>query len=332
MQLFRGRKFHPTERCAVKNKNVSTLGVRGPCFFHRNKQSVYIRLLARAVHIMRFGAAMALSMDVVTTESSSSPPYGNVVFFDLETTGLLDPVRGVTADHIHITELAACRFDDAYEAPLEALVRQPRSADGLSETVQRITGITDELLAREGRPCVDVLRDFVAYVERARGDCAEVYVFSHNRAYDEPILRSAARRCGVAVPDGWRFGCTLAMARYAHQGIRNGAGMSNALGRLIGHYRLDRQRGGVLAQMPHGAHRAGYDARACLLLFEELRTDASASRSDSDLRANVRRPLWNVSLAHWVAELQPRAEKCFQHGGARERERRVLCKRPAPRA
>jgi len=206
-------------------------------------------------------------------------PYRNVAFYDLETTtGLINEKAGRTADHIHVTEVAVCRYDDAYAAPWQALVRQPRDAGPLSADVVRITNITDELLEEEGQECKNVLKQFVDYVNGAGGAGEDVFLFSHNRSYDEAILRSAMRRCGLEVPSHWRFGCTLAMARLAP-----GAHGRFTLGVLIDKYALAQRRDGALAKVDGGPHRAGYDTLACLLLFAALREEAAAAGDDLPL-------------------------------------------------
>lgn len=80
------------------------------------------------------------------------------VFLDLETTGL-------DAKKSHITEVGAVRTNDYGEtvAEFHAMVRLPKG-EKVPELIVELTGITDELLAKEGRAVGDVMNDLYEFI------------------------------------------------------------------------------------------------------------------------------------------------------------------------
>lgn len=101
------------------------------------------------------------------------------VVADLETTGLR------AADH-DILELAAVLAspDGSVQAEFSALVRVEGA---LPREIVELTGISDQDVAREGRPLAEALAGFLAFV----GDRP---VFFHNSPFDRSFLQAACAR------------------------------------------------------------------------------------------------------------------------------------------
>jgi DNA helicase-2/ATP-dependent DNA helicase PcrA len=107
---------------------------------------------------------------------------GSIVALDVETTGL-DPARD------EVVEVGAVRLDAGVEtASFHALVR-PTVPLGVSGSVH---GLSEERLAREGRPAADVFADLAAFV-------GPLPIAGHNARFDTAILEAHARRAGVAL-------------------------------------------------------------------------------------------------------------------------------------
>lgn len=126
---------------------------------------------------------------------------GAFLFFDTETTGLIDWPSPSDAEHQpHLVELFAMLVDeDTHEVidSLHSLVRP----DGweVSEEVSAIHGITHARALAEGRPEVDVVTDFLALHARASLRIA------HNQTFDARIIRCAIKRyLGIEHADAFR--------------------------------------------------------------------------------------------------------------------------------
>lgn len=120
--------------------------------------------------------------------------HGNLVVFDLETTGT-DRVRD------EIVEIAAQRFGS--QDTFQTLV-QPRRPVGASVAVHHLT---DEMLAREGRPFEEALEAFAQFAGGA-------VLAGHNAAtFDLPFLALAAERAGSHRWSGCELFDTLDLSR-----------------------------------------------------------------------------------------------------------------------
>ncbi|HLZ68326.1 MAG TPA: 3'-5' exonuclease [Dehalococcoidia bacterium] len=120
----------------------------------------------------------------------------NYVVFDLETTGL----RPATD---HVIEIGWCVVRDGTPGPLRSLLAQiPVPLPG---AVQALTGISDELLAREALALAVVLGQFFA-------DCGDLPLVGHNVVrFDAFFLESACRRAGLVAPSRGRYRDTAAL-------------------------------------------------------------------------------------------------------------------------
>lgn len=163
--------------------------------------------------------------------SATAQPF---VVADLETTGL-------RAEENDILEFAAVQVgaDGAIQAEFSMLVNVGRP---LPPEIVRLTGITDEDVAREGRPIAEALGAFLAFVGTQP-------VFFHNAPFDQGFLKRAAaaskKKFSNPVHD------TLPLARKAWP--------------ELGGYKL----GGLAAHVgaPAPTHRALSDARATLAVL-----------------------------------------------------------------
>ena len=105
--------------------------------------------------------------------------YAAVVFFDTETTGL-------DAKTCQIIELAAIRSEQTdrgtlrMAANLDEFIRLPEG-EKLPEQITKLTGITDEMLEKQGLDEADVAHDFEALLDDTDGP---VLLVAHNAQFD----------------------------------------------------------------------------------------------------------------------------------------------------
>lgn len=117
-----------------------------------------------------------------------------LVIFDFETTGL-DPNRD------QIIEFGAIKYID-FEAAGEFSTLVSTSIP-LSETIQRLTGISPDMLV--GKPSVqEALPRFLNFIEGS-------LLVAHNASFDMSFLRAECLRQGIDIE--WPVFCTLKMAR-----------------------------------------------------------------------------------------------------------------------
>lgn len=116
--------------------------------------------------------------------------------FDLETTGL-------RPGSDHVIEIGWCVVREGVASPVRSvLVQSPVS---VPPEVQRLTGITPELLAQEAIPLRPALERFFA-------DCGELPLVGHNVVrFDAFFLESACLRAGLAPPARGRYRDTAAL-------------------------------------------------------------------------------------------------------------------------
>ena len=132
-----------------------------------------------------------IPLDIVNVLRSSFPGYENVVFIDLETTGLL-PMEDM------ITQLAAVNITlpNARLRTFNAYIK-PDNGQSIPENIQEMTGITDELLDTAGKTEAEALSFFGEWL------MGESFVFAgHNVQFDLCFLMEALKRhpaeCGRA--------------------------------------------------------------------------------------------------------------------------------------
>jgi DNA polymerase III epsilon subunit family exonuclease len=195
------------------------------------------------------------------------------VVFDLETTGL-------DASQHEIIEIAAIRFKKGRTAheTLQALVK-PKGA--LPPRITELTGITQEMVDRDGEPIRDALEGFASFF-------GDLRLVSFNAEFDMAFLQAAAKNNGLPSFKN-PTSCALQLARKAWPNRKN--------------YRLD-----ALAsdgEFNSGtAHRALEDARRALIVYAAAsnalntmstpqvnhaprRRAASPAKTQPDLRGGV---------------------------------------------
>lgn len=165
------------------------------------------------------------------------------VVFDLETTGLK------SASH-EIIEIGAIRVDrdsDEHDG-FEVLIKPKKK---VPKRITELTGITQEMLEKHGKPLEIALQEFVQFM-------GQLPLVSFNSDFDMMFLRSAIDKAlpNHKLPN--RVSCALKMARRAWPGRSS--------------YRLaDLARDGGLS--PEGTHRALGDCKRALIVYT-----AAASR------------------------------------------------------
>lgn len=164
------------------------------------------------------------------------------VVADLETTGL-------NPETDEVLEFAAVRVapDGAVAGEFSALVRVAQ----VPAEIARLTGITQELIDREGQPLAEAMQAFVEFVGAHP-------LFFHNAPFDQGFLKKAGAR--VKVNLGNSVHDTLPLARRAWPSL--------------GTYRLAALAVHVGAPVPN--HRALADARAALAVLLAARARISS--------------------------------------------------------
>lgn len=124
------------------------------------------------------------------------------VLLDVETTGLRERVD-------RLIELSAVRVlqgevQDTLHAPLQPGMPLP-------EMIVKLTGITDDLLTREGRSIAEVLPAFLDFI-------GSLPLISHNIRFDMRFLYAACEEQELALPKN-RCIDTLELARRAVRGV-----------------------------------------------------------------------------------------------------------------
>lgn len=102
------------------------------------------------------------------------------IVLDLETTGL-DPFKD------HILEIAAIKIEGGQETShYSSLIRDVM----IPQSIQQLTGITEEMLQEEGHTMEQVLREVLEFMGKTR-------IVSHNAAFDMGFLRTECKRQGI---------------------------------------------------------------------------------------------------------------------------------------
>lgn len=173
-----------------------------------------------------------------TSLATSSGLPGQFVIMDLETTGL-------QAKAHEVIEFGAIRVVAGQEtACFQALVR-PQNP--LPKSIIQLTHITPDMLEREGRPLLEVLLEFLSFLQ-------DDPIIAHNIAFDLDFLREACNQTGLAFPGNRRIDTLNLSERYLI-GVEN-----HQLETLMRHLNL-----------PYPTpHRSLPDCRATLMLVNKL--------------------------------------------------------------
>jgi len=158
------------------------------------------------------------------------------VVFDLETTGL-------NASRHEIIEVAAIRYKKGTTTheTLQSLVKPKKS---IPQKITDLTGITQEMVDRDGTPIHEVLETFAAFV-------GDLRLVSFNAEFDMAFLQAGAAESGLPTFSN-PVSCALKMARRAWPKRKS--------------YRFDDLASD--GQFKEGAaHRALEDSRRALIVY-----------------------------------------------------------------
>ena len=166
------------------------------------------------------------------------PLPATYVVVDVETTGLSDVKH-------EIIEIGAIKVKNrVIEARFHSLVK---AKTGIPQAIQKLTGISDEMLRREGKELHEVLPQFLEFT-------GDLPVVSHNAEFDYKFLRAACRECDLPL---FCNECvdTLALSRRVADGVKN-----YKLATLLAHFNIETA----------GAHRTENDCLSTKQLYEKL--------------------------------------------------------------
>jgi len=166
------------------------------------------------------------------------PLDGDLVVFDLETTGL-------SAATERIIEIGAARIRNGEVVEeFDTFVDPERT---IPAEITALTGISDAMVAGAPKEA-EALEQFYAF---CGGD--DAVLIAHNASFDTTFLKAAAKRCGKA----YRFTSidTLVMARSLYRELS-----SHKLGKLAEYLKLP----------AFSAHRANEDARELAYIFQKM--------------------------------------------------------------
>ncbi|MEN6584213.1 MAG: type I-E CRISPR-associated endoribonuclease Cas2e [Armatimonadota bacterium] len=141
----------------------------------------------------------------VSRQAGVSETVANIyTVIDIETTGL-SPVKD------DIIEIGAIRVVNGKIADtFSSLIH---SETPISQNIQELTGITNEMLAEQGEDLQIIARRFLEFV----GDSP---IVAHNTKFDAAFLFEACRRCGISEPKS-KLVDTLSMARSSAIDVRS---------------------------------------------------------------------------------------------------------------
>jgi CRISPR-associated protein Cas2 len=187
---------------------------------------------------------------------TEEPAY---VAIDIETNGL-NP-----KEH-EITELGAVKIKGGIVTETyQTLVKTEKP---IPKEIVDLTGITNEMLAQDGKELADAMEGFLAFVD-------ELPVICHNAAFDYSFLQDACRKCNEAI---FKNKCidTLALAKRYIKGVAN-----YRLATLAEHLGLDQNL----------AHRSRNDCETTIAVYQKIlekvnETDKSSGQGSWNLGKN----------------------------------------------
>lgn len=180
--------------------------------------------------------------------STDSLPDSFIVF-DFETTGL-------DASQHEIIEIAAIRFKKGRTAQ-ETLQGLVKPVGSVPRRITELTGITQEMVDRDGEPIRDALEDFRAFF-------GDLRLVSYNAEFDMAFLQAAAKNNGLP-PFKNPTSCALQLARKAWPNRKS--------------YRLDTLSSDGWLNSGSIAHRALEDARRALIVYATASYELNATHT-----------------------------------------------------
>lgn len=179
---------------------------------------------------------MAKRMSEKKNRGGQLPDYYAVV--DVETTGL------IASEH-EIIEIGAVKVaQNQVAGEYHALIK---IGSPIPPSIEKLTGLCNDLLNREGRDLSQVMPEFLAFI-------GDLPIVSHNAAFDFDFLRTACSRHGLPLISN-RCIDTLSLSRRLVSDVEN-----YKLSTLLFHF-------GIVAT---GAHRTLSDCLSTKQLYEKL--------------------------------------------------------------
>jgi CRISPR-associated protein Cas2 len=169
---------------------------------------------------------------------SDKSPLETYIVMDLETTGLS------AAEHETIEIGAILIKKKKIEARFHAFVKTKTM---IPPHIKSLTGLSDEILDREGRELAEVLPEFLAFA-------GAFPVVSHNADFDYSFLRKACERLGLPLFSN-RCVDTLALSRRLVDDVAN-----HKLETLVSYFGIKTE----------GKHRSLQDCLSTMRLYEKL--------------------------------------------------------------
>jgi DNA polymerase III epsilon subunit family exonuclease len=157
------------------------------------------------------------------------------VVLDIETTGL-DPLRH------EIIEIGAVKVNrDSNNHPTYQALIKP--SERISKKITQITGITQNMIDKDGEDIESVLKEFIGFI-------GDLRLVAYNAKFDMAFLRTAAKKYSLKINNP--SSCALKMARRAWPGLKS--------------YRLTdlANKGGLSTK---GSHRALKDCELTITVY-----------------------------------------------------------------
>lgn len=181
---------------------------------------------------------MLLAKRAARSQARSKGLPDTFAILDVETTGL-------NAKKHHILELGALKIHQAQVTERIQFLIAP--VDKIPDNIQQLTGLTEDLLHRQGVPLAQALPAFMGFL-------ADLPLVSHNIMFDLEFLQHACAQHGLPIPNNRRID-TLALARRHVPQAKD-----HKLTTLLEHFELPYPR----------PHRSLEDCQATHLLLNKL--------------------------------------------------------------
>ena len=182
----------------------------------------------------------------------------NIIIFDTETTGLLQPELTTLNKQPYITEIYACKINEEFKmlGEIESYLKPPIP---IPQEVIKISGITDEHV--EGAPIFPFF-----YKDLAKFFTGVDVLVAHNLSFDVGILTNELKRIDKVTKFPWPRHQICTVERTMH---------------LKGHrMKLAQLHEYLLGKTFKDAHRAKQDVHALVRCFHKLTEDNHINLTD----------------------------------------------------
>lgn len=128
--------------------------------------------------------ALAVADTVMVYNNEDRPLTSDIVVYDVETTGF-------SARHDHIIELGAAKISNGtVVSRFQKLVKSPKK---INKKIEELTGITNEMLEKDGEDLKGVLEEFNEFI-------GDAMLAAHNAWFDLHQLESGYEKAGLEIP------------------------------------------------------------------------------------------------------------------------------------